>query len=209
MIDIHRLYRHAFGEAGALVDGVAEGDSAHAERVAAQLALISTSLHAHHEAEDARLWPAIDERAPSCALHVERMKRQHAAMLVHLQALDSALPAWRAAPGASTVEPVTSALSGITSALAEHLPDEEANIVPVMEHVITKDEEQWFAKHGRDSTPKGQQWNMLGAILAAQPDGGELWLRKNLPGPVVLVWRWVGAPRYARYRAALEGRSAR
>ncbi|QNE35497.1 hemerythrin domain-containing protein [Leifsonia shinshuensis] len=206
MIDIHRLYRHSFGEAGGLVDGVKDGDSAHADVVASQLALISTSLHAHHEGEDLKLWPAIDERAPSCALHVERMKAQHAQMLVHLTALDAALPTWRTAPGAATVEPVRTALAGINAALAEHLPDEEANIVPVMEHVVTKDEEKWFADHGRKSTPKGQQWNMLGAILAAQPDGGDVWMKKNLPGPVVLLWRWVGRPRYLRYRAALEGR---
>ena len=91
MAEIHRLYRHAFGEASGLVDGVADGDTAHAHVVAGQLALISISLHAHHEAEDERLWPAIDERAPSCSMHVARMKQQHAAMLVHLNALDAAL----------------------------------------------------------------------------------------------------------------------
>lgn len=207
MIEIHRLFRHSFAEAAALVDGVADDDTAHAEVVASQLALISTSLHAHHEAEDARLWPALDDRAPTCAVHVERMRQQHAAMLVHLNELDRALPAWRQTPSEATARPVRDALTGINAALAEHLPDEEANIVPVMEYVVTEREQEWFATHGRKSTPKGQQWNMLGAILAAQPDGGGEWLKKNLPGPVALAWRWVGVPRYARYRAALEGRA--
>ncbi|MFJ3491184.1 hemerythrin domain-containing protein [Leifsonia aquatica] len=208
MAEIHRMFRHSFDEATGLVDGVADGDSAHAQVVAAQLSLVSTSLHAHHEGEDARLWPAIDERAPSCAAHVERMRRQHAAMLVQLTALDAALPAWRDAPSATTAEPVRAALRGITGALAEHLPDEEATIVPVMEHVLTPREVEWFAKHGRASTPKGQSWNMLGAILAAQPDGGGEWERKNLPAPVRFFWRRVGAPKYARYRSELEGRTS-
>lgn len=206
MIEIHRLYRHSFAEAAGLVDGVADGDTAHADVVAGQLDLISTSLHAHHEAEDERLWPALDERAPACAVHVERMKQQHAAMLVHLDALDAALPAWRAAPASTTAAPVRSALDGINDALAVHLPDEEANIVPVMEYTITKREEEWFAQHGRASTPKGQGWNMMGAILASQPDGGGEWMKKHLPAPVALVWRWVGAPKYAKFRAELEGR---
>lgn len=47
---------------------------------------------------------------------------------------------------------------------------------------------------------------MLGAILAAQPDGGRDWLKKHMSGPAGLVWRLVGAPKYARFRAALEGR---
>jgi hypothetical protein len=207
MIEIHRLFRHSFAEAPGLVEGVADGDKAHADVVASQLDLLSVSLHGHHEGEDARLWPVIDERRPSCALHVERMKQQHAAMLVHLQELDRAVPAWRAAPGATTAAPVQAALTGVNAALAEHLPDEEANIVPVMEYTLTEPEVEWFAKHGRASTPKGQTWNMLGAILAAQPDGGKEWLGKNLPAPVALAWRWVGSRKYARYRAALEGRA--
>jgi hypothetical protein len=207
MVEIHRLFRHSFDEAPGLVDAVAEGDTAHADVVAAQLGMISTALHGHHEGEDARLWPVLDERAPSCAAHVERMRQQHAAMLVQLNALDAALPAWRAQPSAATAQPVQAALGGIRSALTAHLPDEEANIVPLMEHTLTEQEVEWFAKHGRASTPKGQMWNMLGAILDAQPDGGDAWLKKNMPGPMVLAWRWAGSRRYARYRSALEGRA--
>src|SRR6478735_11704131 len=191
MVEIHRMLRRTFAEASGLVGGVADQDTAHADVVAAQLHLISTSLHAHHEAEDARLWTMIDERAPACALHVERMKRQHAEMLAHLNELDAATPAWRAAPGVETARPVRAALDGITAALDEHLPDEEKNIVPVMEYVVTEPEVEWFAKHGRAATPRGQQWNMLGAILAAQPDGGAEWQKKRLPAPVRLLWRWV------------------
>jgi hypothetical protein len=204
MAEIHRLYKSGFGEAPSLVRGVAAGDVAHAEAVAAQLDLLSVSLHAHHEGEDQRLWAPLVERAPSCSPHVERMKAQHAELLVHLTAMDAALPAWRAS--AAAPEAVLSALVGVNAALGVHLPDEEANIVPVMETVITQREAEWFGEHGRASTPKGQTWNMLGAILRGQPDGGTEWLKKNLPGPVRLIWRLVGAPKYAKTRAALEGR---
>ena len=40
--------------------------------------------------------------------------------------------------------------------MAEHFPDEEATIVPAMERVLTQSEENWFSKHGRAATPKGQ-----------------------------------------------------
>jgi hemerythrin-like domain-containing protein len=206
MLEIHRALRRSFGEATALVDGVAEGNVRHAAAVATQLNLISTALHAHHEGEDSRLWGMVSDRAPACVLHVDRMKRQHAGMLVHLVDLDRALPAWRAAASKEAAEPIRSALGGVSAAMAEHFPDEEATIVPAMEHLLTQKEEKWFPRHGRAATPKGQLWNMLGAILAAQPDGGAAWLKKNMPGPVALVWRWIGAPRYARFRAALEGR---
>ena len=206
MLEIHRALRRSFGEATQLVDGVAEGDTKHATAVATQLNLISTALHAHHEGEDSRLWDMVSDRAPACVLHVDRMKRQHAGMLVHLKDLDRTLPAWRATATKEAAEPIRSALHGVSAALAEHFPDEEASIVPAMEHLLTQREENWFPKHGRAATPKGQLWNMVGAILAAQPDGGAAWLKKNMPGPAALVWRWIGAPRYARFRAALEGR---
>lgn len=204
MAEIHRMYRAGFAEAPRLVRGVASGDLAHAHVVATHLHLISTSLHAHHEGEDERLWAPLAERAPACAAHVERMKEHHAQMLVHLTALDAAVPAWRAT--ATDAATVLTALDGINAALDAHFPDEEATIVPVMETVITEKEAKWFSEHGRRATPKGQTWNALGAIIASQPDGGDAWLRKNLPGPVRLLWRLVGKPKYEKNRAALEGR---
>ncbi|HWM34826.1 MAG TPA: hemerythrin domain-containing protein [Pseudolysinimonas sp.] len=206
MAEIHRLFTSGFGEAPGLVSGVADGDAAHAEVIATQLHLLSVSLHAHHEGEDERLWGPLVERSPSCSPHVERMKAHHAQMLAQLQKMDAALPAWRASGTTKDAEPVLAALAGINEALDVHLPDEELNIVPVMETVITQKEVEWFAEHGRAATPKGQTWNMLGAILRGQPDGGTEWLTHNLPGPVRLLWRLVGAPKYAKTRAALEGR---
>ncbi len=206
MAEIHRMFRRGFGEGPDLVHGVSEGDTAHAEVVATQLETLSIGLHAHHGAEDERLWPALDERAPSCAAHVARMKAQHAEMLTQLIALDGALPAWRHSAEASDAAGGLGALAGINAALAVHLPDEEANIVPVMEHTITQAEVEWFAEHGRRAVPKGQTWQQLGEILASQPDGGSEWLHAHMPAPGRLAWRLVGKRKYAAHRAALEGR---
>ena len=206
MAEIHRMFRTGFGEGPRLVRGVHDGDRTHAEAVAAHLDLLSVSLHAHHDGEDSRLWSALEQRAPACAAHVARMKAQHAEMLAWLGRLDEALPAWRAAGSAAAAEPVIAALDGVNAALSTHLADEEANIVPVMETVITEREVNWFAEHGRKSTPKGQTWNSLGAILSAQPDGGDAFQRTHLPPPVRFLWKWVGAKKYAKTRAVLEGR---
>ncbi|MDY0910294.1 hemerythrin domain-containing protein [Microbacterium sp. CFBP9034] len=206
MIEIHRMFRRGFGEAPDLVRRVADGDAAHAAAVATQLETLSLGLHAHHEGEDAKLWDALDERAPSCAPHVERMKAQHAELLVHLTALDGALPAWRASATRVEAEPVLAALDGVNAAIAVHLPDEETNIVPVMEYTITESEVEWFSEHGRRSIPKGQTWQQLGEILASQPDGGDEWLRAHMPAPGRLAWRLIGKRKYTRHRAALEGR---
>ena len=95
------MFRAGFGEGPQLVAGVRDGDAAHADAVGDHLAALSAMLHGHHEFEDSHLWDALDERAPTCALHVDRMKQQHAQMLVHLGELDAALPAWRSSGRAS------------------------------------------------------------------------------------------------------------
>ena len=199
------MFRAGFGEAPALVKGVAEGDVAHADVVGDHLDMLSTSLHAHHEGEDTMLWDRLEQRAPSCAAHVERMKQHHAQLLVHLTAMDAVLPAWRASGLSTDAAPVLAALAGINEALAIHLPDEELNIVPVMETTLTQKEVEWFGEHGRKATPKGKTWQQLGAILAAQPDGGDLWMRERLPAPVRFIWRVVGKPKYEKSRKALLG----
>lgn len=204
MAMIHRVFRHHFGDAPRLVRGVRPGDTVHADVVATHLHLISSALHAHHEGEDERLWSALEERAPACASHVSRMQEQHAAILAPLADLDAALPAWRSS--AADPGPVLQALDGINAALAVHLPDEEENIVPVMEVTLTEREAEWFGEHGRKATPKGQMWNALGGIMAAQPDGGEWFYRTELPAPARLLWTLVGKRKYERNLAALEGR---
>jgi len=205
MAEIHRFFRAGFGEGRALVEGVAEADAAHADVVGDHFAMLSTSLHAHHEGEDTMLWSTLESRTPSCAGHVARMKAQHAEMLVHLDELDAALPAWRRSGAATDASRVTSALGGINAALAQHLPDEEWNIVPVMEVTLTPKEVDALGEHGRKATPKGKMFQQLGAILAAQPDGGDAWQRAHLPAPVRLIWRLVGKARYEANRAELVG----
>jgi hypothetical protein len=205
MAEIHRMFRAGFGEGPTLVTGVAVNDAAHADVVGDHLAMLSTSLHAHHEGEDTLVWDRLKTRAPSCAAHVERMKEQHAQMLTHLQALDASLPAWRASGRAADAASVVSALDGINAALAVHLPDEETNVVPVMETALTQAEVDGLSEHGRKATPKGKTFIQLGAILAAQPDGGDAWLRTHLPAPVRMVWRLVGKSKYARHRSVLTG----
>lgn len=203
MAMIHRFFRKHFGEAPALVRGVTGGDTAHAEKVADHLNLLSLNLHAHHEAEDERLWTTVETRNPGCAIHVERMKRHHTEMLTQLRALDAALPAWRVSATDPTA--VVAALGGVNAALAVHLDDEVENIVPVMEATMTQAEVDWFSEHGRKSTPRGKMWPSIGMIMDSQPDGGAHMLNTVMPPPFRLLWRLVGSKRYAAYRTALVG----
>lgn len=203
MAEIHRFFKKSFGEGSDLVIGVTQGDAVHAERVGAHLHMVALSLHSHHEFEDQNFWGPLAQRSPGCALHVGRMQAQHAEMLVHLDALDAALPAWRLSGSRTDARPVLDALAGVNAALAVHLPDEESTVVPVMEEVLEQKEMDAAAAHGRKSTPKGYTWPMLGHILAAQPDGGTVWLRTHMPPPIRWLWHGFGRRRYTAYRRDL------
>jgi len=205
MATIHRYFRAGFAEGPALVRSVSAGDADRVALVATELSTLSSGLHAHHEGEEMRLWDALEERAPGCALHVGRMRTQHQRIAESLEELNAVLPAWRASGSTQDADAVLEALDGVNAALTAHFGDEEQNIVPVMETVITPKEIQWFSDHGRKATPKGQSWNVLGAIMAAQPDDGKAFLGE-MPAPFRLVWRLFGRSRYDAHRAALTGR---
>lgn len=203
MMVIHRVIRSTYAEAPDLVRGVRDGDHAHAKSVADHLWLLSVAVRAHHEGEDERLWPAIDERAPACALHVTRMKEQHHKVLAAVADLEPAVATWRASASTTDAAPVLAALARVNAAVEVHLPDEEKNIVPVMEYTITEAEIDWFREHGRKATPKGYMWPSIGLMLSAQPDGGKHFLQQEMPPPIRLLWRLVGQRHYAKYRAKL------
>jgi hypothetical protein len=205
MAEIHRMFKAGFGEGRSLIEGVVDGDTVHAEVVGDHLDMLSVALHAHHEGEDELLWGTLEGRVPACGGHVARMRAQHAEMLVHLQALDAALPAWRKSGQSTDAAGVLAALDGINAALTMHLPDEEQNIVPVMEVTLTQKEVDALADHGRKATPKGKMFIQLGAILAAQPDGGGEWQREHLPAPVRFIWRVAGKRKYLSNRAEVLG----
>ncbi len=204
MAEIHRYFRAGFGEAPALVRGVRAGDARHTEAVARQLEVLSLALHAHHEGEDQRLWSALEQRAPACALHVERMKTQHQAMLAPLRDLDAALPAWRASAtrcerrGRARV-PSTASMRHWRSTSATRRRTSCRSWRPCSPRQRSTGSPSTAAR----PPPRGRPGPSLGAIMAAQPDGGAAFAKQNLPAPVRLLWRVVGRRKYDAHRAAL------
>jgi len=205
MVVIHAFFRVQFGEAPDLVRGVREGDLEHAAYVADHLEYLITALHHHHEGEDLMLWDELTRRAPACALHVDRMRRQHAEMSHRLDEMQPTIGPWRDAPGTATAAPLLSALEAVLASLAEHLPDEEQEILPPAATAFTQREWDRMGTVARRQTPRNKMWVQLGSMRAAlgEPEG-DAWMRDELPAPVVLLWRLAGRRSYARHRARLE-----
>lgn len=206
MVVIHNLLRKTWGEMPALVDGVAVGDVARAGIVGKHLDDLAAALHNHHHGEDLLLWDELSARAPSCALHVEQMKADHAAMSADLDRLTRATPEWRAAASAESKATITGILQEILAGLGKHLPSEEQQILPVASTSFSQAEWDRLGEHARAEIPRDQMFIQLGYILDSLPeDERDRWSKEFLPVPARIAWGLVGKRQFEKHRAELLG----
>jgi hemerythrin-like domain-containing protein len=209
MLMVHRLFRRLFGEAPDLIRRVPDSETERIQHVGDHLLLIVASLHGHHRSEDTLLWDQLSSRAPSCAIHVGLMRRQHAEIGHALDALETAVPAWRAAPSASTREPVLAALDAVLAGLGQHLGDEERLILPPVGETFTQREWNRLGERARAETPRSMQFVQLGFLLdALEPAERAEFERQVLPTPARVLYRLVGQRQYRNYRRKVYGTAA-
>lgn len=206
LVLIHKVLRYGFSEAGPLVRGVAEGDTARAGIVGEHVLTISSGLHLHHEGEDLILWDTLEQRSPGCAIHVSLMRAHHAEIAALIHQVEEAVPAWTANAGAAERDRVASLVSSIGEALHVHLGKEEELILPVAGATMTQQEWDRLGEHVRESVPKQELLIQLGWVVEALgPDVGPEFLREALPSPVRLVWTTVGKRQFAKHRRLVYG----
>jgi DUF438 domain-containing protein len=204
MLMIHTVLRAMLADAIDLVRGVGDGDRARTELVGAHVLEVAAGLHSHHHGEDLLLWDRLEQRTPSCAVHVAQMREQHAQVAARLQVVETAVPTWIASASATDRDAVADAVDDVLRTLERHLGAEETVILPIVATSLTQKEWGELGAHGRASTPRGRMWFQLGSMLAtAGPYRDVLW--NELPPPVRLLYRMVGERRYRRERAALDG----
>ncbi len=199
MVVVHRAFRREFPAAAALIRGTAEGDTRRAKVVADHLRLGLAGLHMHHTGEDIVLWPLLLERAaPSTGL-VETMQAQHHAVDSHVEAIMPALDAWEAAPTKGSGERLASLCEQLTAALVEHLDLEEREILPLASRHVTAAEWNQMGEHGKDSMSPSQLPIMFGLVLEDANDEERAKMLGNLPLPIRLLLKTVGAWQFKRY----------
>ncbi|MFF0816771.1 hemerythrin domain-containing protein [Rhodococcus sp. NPDC003318] len=199
MVVIHRVFRREFTVLPKLIRAVTEGDAARAGLVAEHLTLILDGLHMHHTGEDAVLWPLLQVRAaPSTAL-VETMQRQHELVDGRTEEVRTLSAVWAQAPTPIGGEQLAQLVEDLATALFEHLDLEERQILPLVSRHITAPEWQSLGDHGRDAMSTRQLPLMFGAILEEADADERGRMLAQLPAPVRLFLRTVGARQYRRY----------
>ena len=206
MVIVHRMIRYLFTDAPRLVRGVRAGDTKRAHIVGAHVTEIARGLHNHHTAEDDLLWDLLETRARACALHVEQMRTQHAAVGALLTELDRPLAGWMRTADPADAETVAGILDAIRAALFTHLGDEEYLILPTAATVMTQREWDALGERGRASVPKSRLMTELGFIVQPfTPEDRKVWMRTNLPGFVRALYHLFGRRQFVKHYRAIYG----
>jgi iron-sulfur cluster repair protein YtfE (RIC family) len=139
----HNIFRRQLSGLPGLVRGVAAGDTERAAGVVDVVDAVTTALRRHLQGEDELLWPLLLEQSPADGALILRMEEQHERIreLGHLAA-ENATAFVDTADLLSRGE-LAETLTELALALHEHLADEEAHVLPLIQRVVTAS--QWRA----------------------------------------------------------------
>ena len=204
MIQLHQVFRDAFGAAAPLVGSVATGDLARAEVVGTFYANVLELLKAHHEGEDELVWPKLLDRAPEHAETVRRVAGQHDGVTVSLGNAKSLLAGWCAEPGVESGAQLAVALATLGADLAQHLDEEERVILPLAAVHLTAAEWAELPAHGMQRFAGDKPWLVLGLIQEQmRPEQVEA-MESHMPPPVADFWTTAGRPQFRDFVAELR-----
>jgi len=203
----HLCFRRLFALAPEAVRHADPSDRPRIASIAKNVSLVDDALHHHHRLEDTMLWDSLEGRRPSCALHVELMRRHHADVAALLALMPALLEAWQAEPGSATSAPLAAQLDEISRVLGDHLTAEEKYIVPVIEEVITSAEWAEFGDVVQKSYARSQIFLFYGLILEMMSPEERAELQKEVPLPIKLLYALVGRRQYERIMSDLRPRA--
>lgn len=205
MVIVHNVFRRLFGDLPGLLRGVADGDTARADRLARCFEVLAATLHHHHTAEDEVLWPILLQRLGSGQALVLRAEEQHERVHELLERAHNQLPSFRAYARAAQRDRVAGTIAELDAVLREHLDEEEHDVLPLVEQHVTVAEWRALAERARAGVPKNRLLVQLGWMLDGLSDAQRRKLLATLPRPARLAWRLVGRRSWARERDAVYG----
>jgi hypothetical protein len=205
MVVIHNVFRRIFGDLPGLIRGVPNGDAIRAGVLADAFVEVATGLHHHHTNEDELLWPTLLERVQVERSFVLRAEEQHERVHELLERGHVRAASFRTDPSAEKREAFAATVADLDAALREHMADEEAYILPLVERHMTVAEWAQLGERGRASIPKDRLLVQLGWILeGVGPDERREFLAQ-LPIPARLAWRLVGRRKFEQERRRIYG----
>lgn len=203
---IHDTFLFGYGRAAGLVRGVAAGDTDRSSYVGTWLGDLDKTLHVHHEGEDLLLWDKLEQRAPSCALHVGQMRAHHAKVREILDAAAPLLTEWSRTADPEVGERLAQHYEEMLEVLRLHLRREVVEIVPVAAKVLRQPEWDELGKHGFGAIPMSRLMPQMGVVIAVMSEEDRAGFMKHVPTPVKAMYRVFGRRQFEKqYRTLFPG----
>lgn len=193
---IHAAVRRDVTRTEQALRALDEGDSGRAREIQVAWRNLVRELTHHHEAEDANIWPFLEQRGFDPALLAE-MESEHAAMKQSLGSASTAIDEVVKAPTSAQARSAADVVADCARVVNAHLEHEERDFEPVAAGL--ENDAEWKAM-----TKKLRPASIVDAAnaLAWMQDGaGEQErssLRQTIPGPVVTLLTRLVARRYRR-----------
>lgn len=149
------------------------------------------------------MWDRLEQRAPSCALHVGMMREHHRQVAVALEPLPAKVTEWMSTGDPGLQAEIVEGYAEVLALLLVHLRREVVEIVPVMSKVLTEREWKAEAAAAMKEIPASKLMPLLGMLLANSNLSERRVFFKSMPGPVKILWPLVGRPQYKKTYAAL------
>jgi len=190
MVAVHQVFRTSLASAPAFVAS-SRGDDARRALIADYYANLLAFLDVHHEGEETLVFPILMERAPQSQTLVTRMATQHTEVLGRLQETKDAVSGWSETGDQRAVE-AAGALAGLGDALAVHLDEEEAAVLPLAGKHLTMEEWGALPGHGMANFRGDKVWLIMGLIrenfTPVQRDA----MLEHMPPPARAMWENMG-----------------
>lgn len=184
----HGMFRGVFGPAPGIVESVATGDTRRVAAVSTYLDNALRFLDAHHEGEDAVVWPRLSERCPEQHALIATMESDHAAVHTLRGAAGDALQAWSQAPDAANAERVSRAMAALHAKLDAHFADEEREVIPLASAHMSPEEWGELPGHAMQHFSGDKLWLVLGLIINQMTDEQRAAILPHMPPPVLAMW---------------------
>ena len=205
MVIVHRMFRRECALLPQLVAAVAAGDVARARIVAGHAREVLDMLHHHHVGEDELLWPRLSARTRFHTDLLAHMDSQHQGLAVLLEHAATAFAEWLDAPTAHTSTPLTALLEQLSTGLNEHFDEEEAEILPIVERVVTAAEYQEVGQRGLVAIPLTRRLIVLGYLLEGATPQEQTDFLAAIPRPARLAYRLIGERQHRNETTRLRG----
>lgn len=205
MVVIHNVFRRNFAALPTAVRAVPDGDTERAARVVAFVDEMTVALHHHHSGEDELMWPRLLDRVPTDRALVLRMEEQHERIGELVARVESQAREFAAVASPESGAHLAETLTALTGALDEHLAEEEARILPLVEQVMSAAEWAELGDRGRESIPEERRLVFLGFMLHGATDQQRRAILSEVPLPGRLAWRLLGRRAFAREYRGIYG----